>query len=79
MKSLVNDIHWANEDIISDESRIGLFDDSTRMWIQRRAYIDRTVRPRPKHNALFMVWGEIGRSFKSKKIFMKGNLNADGY
>jgi transposase len=79
MKSLAGNIDWAGEVIISDESRFGLFDDSRRMWIQRGVYTDRTVRPTPKHNASFMVWAAIGKGFKSKLIFIDGNLNADGY
>jgi transposase len=79
MKSLAGNIDWAAEVIISDESRFGLFDDSRRMWIQRGVYTDLTMRATPKHDASFMVWGAIGRNFKSKLVFIEGNLNADGY
>jgi transposase len=78
-KSLAGDIDWASQVIISDESRFGLDDDSRRMWVQRGVYNDRTLKPTPKHNASFMVWGAIGKGFKSKLIFIDGNPNADGY
>jgi hypothetical protein len=76
---LEDDIEWSGDVIISDESRFGLFDDSRRLWIQRGIYTERTFKPTPKHNTSFMVWGAIGKGFKSKLVFIEGNLNAVEY
>jgi hypothetical protein len=70
---------WASEIIISDESHFGIFDDSRRMWVQCDVYTDRTLRLTPKHNTSFIIWAAIGLGFKSKLIFIEGNLNANGY
>jgi hypothetical protein len=79
MKSWAGDSEWPSEVIISDESCFGVFDESRRIWVQCDIYTDRMLRPTPKHNASFIVWGAIGRDFKSKLIFIEENLKADEY
>jgi transposase len=78
-ESLEGTIDWTQDVIISDESRFGLYDDSRSMWIQRGVYSQRTFQPVPKHDTSIMVWGAIGKGFKSKLIVVKGTLNAERY
>jgi transposase len=78
-EGLEGTIDWTRDVMISDESRFGLFDDSRSMWVQRGVYSEHTFHPVPKHNTSIMVWGAIGKEYKSRMIIVEGTLNAERY
>jgi transposase len=75
-KALNGPINWEAEVVISDESRFGLNDDSSRIWVQRGVYSEQTFRDQQKFNKSVMVWGAIGVGYKSELIFIDGTMKA---
>jgi transposase len=66
--------------IVTDESRICNEPDSRMAWRQRGCYTFTMMDPRNKYARIsIMVWGAVGKGFKSKLVFIKGNVNTDTY
>ena len=61
-------IDWQNCVIFTDESRFCLHDDSRRIWIKRGIYNDQTFVNEKKYNIGIMVWGAIGKNWRSPLI-----------
>lgn len=76
---LQNDINWEDGVIFTDESRFCLRDDSRRIWVKRGIYNEKTFTNEKKYNQGIMVWGAIGKNWRSPLILVKGKLNSDGY
>ena len=72
-------INWESDVIISDESRFCLSDDSRRIWLKRGVYHPNTFRGEVKFPKGIMVWGAIGKGWRSPLIIIKGRPNAQGY
>ena len=72
-------INWKDCVIFSDESRFCLHDDSRRIWIKRGVYNDKTFVNEKKYNVGIMVWGAIGKNWRSPLILVHGKLNSESY
>lgn len=72
-------IDWSNSVIFSDESRFCIHDDSRRVWIKRGVYNEGTFVNEQKYNQGIMVWGAIGKGWRSPLVLVKGKLNSQGY
>jgi transposase len=78
-KQLMSNIDWTADVIITDESRFSLHDDSRRVWVKRGIYNPGTFHQQEKFAKSIMVWGAIGKGWRSPLIVVKGNLNTEGY
>jgi hypothetical protein len=78
-KEILSNIDWTRDIDISDERRFCLHDDSRRMWVQRGLYNDETFVATEKISKGIMVWAAIGRGYKSKLVFIQGNLDSQRY
>jgi transposase len=78
-EALRGSINWGGDVIISDESRFGLYDDSRRLWVQRGIFREKASKAKPKFRKSFMCWAAIGKGYKSRLIFIDGNLDAKKY
>ena len=65
--------------IITDESRFGIYPDSSRLWLQRGNYNEKTFVSMEKYYPTIMVWAGIGYNYKSKLIIVESTLTADAY
>lgn len=71
----ITNIDWTKDVVITDESRISLFNDSRRVWFQPGMRNPKAIVRSPKKAQGFMVWAGIGIGFKSKLIFIKGTMD----
>lgn len=78
-EQLLGKINWEDCVVLSDESRFCIRDDSRRIWIKRGVYNENTFINEKKYNTGIMVWGAIGKNWRSPLILVKGKLNSDGY
>lgn len=76
---LKNEINWEDGVIFTDESRFCLRDDSRRIWLKRGIYNEKSFTNEKKYNQGIMVWGAIGKNWRSPLIMVKGKLNSNGY
>lgn len=76
---LEGEIDWSEMVVFSDESRFCLRDDSRRVWVKRGYYNEKTFCNENKYDHGVMVWGAIGKGWRSHLILVKGRLNANGY
>jgi hypothetical protein len=66
--------------IVTDESRICDGPDSKMIWRQRGCYLFTMMDPQNKYAHIsIMVWGAVGKGFKSKLVLIKGSINTDTY
>ena len=70
---------WYKNVIITDESRFGMYPDSSRLWLQRGNYNERTFVSEEKFYPTIMAWAGIGYNYKSKLIIIDSTLNATNY
>ena len=70
---------WRRNFIITDESRFGMYPDSSHLWLQRGNYNERTFVSFEKFYPTIMVWGGIGYNYKSKLIIIESTLDSEGY
>ena len=76
---LNGDINWCESVIFSDESRFCMHDDSSRIWIKRGLYTENTFCKEKKYEKGIMIWGAIGKNWRSPLVLVNGRLNSDGY
>ena len=76
---LEGEIDWSEMVVFSDESRFCLRDDSRKVWVKRGYYNEKTFCNEKKYDRGIMVWGAIGKGWRSHLILVKGRLNANGY
>ena len=76
---LEGEIDWSEMVVFSDESRFCLRDDSRKVWVKRGYYNEKTFCNENKYDRGIMVWGAIGKGWRSHLILVKGRLNANGY
>jgi hypothetical protein len=67
---------WSADVVMSDESRFGLDEDSRRMLVARGVYNAGTFKMCPKDTESGMLWGTIGRGYKSPLLCIDGTLDA---
>lgn len=72
---LQGQIDWQNCVIFSDESRFCIHDDSRRVWMKRGVYNEGTFINEKKYNQGIMVWGAIGKGWRSPLVLVKGKFN----
>lgn len=65
--------------VFSDESWFEFGPDNRWLWVRPNDYRPEVCVARQKHPAKVMVWGAIGKNFKSQIIFWKGNVNKENY
>jgi transposase len=70
-------LDWTKSVVISDESRFALFSDSRRAWVQTGYPSPKTFLGQPKKAAGKMVWGAIGKGYKSELIGFAINSTVD--
>ena len=78
-KHIENVEKWRYNIIITDESRFGMYPDSSRLWLHRGIYNEKTFVSTEKFYPTIMVWAGIGYNYKSKLIILETTLNADSY
>ena len=78
-RNIENVERWRYNIIITDESRFGMYPDSSRLWLRRGIYNEKTFVSTEKFYPTIMVWAGIGYNYKSKLIILDSNLNADNY
>lgn len=76
---IAGQIDWGEMVVFSDESRFCMRDDSRRIWVKRGVYADNTFVNEKKYDIGLMVWGAIGKGWRSPLVLVKGKLNSQGY
>lgn len=78
-QQLNGQINWGETVVFSDESRFCMRDDSRRIWVKRGVYNENSYINQKKYEIGLMVWGAIGKGWRSPLVLVKGKLNAQGY
>jgi transposase len=65
--------------VFSDESRFSLGDDKKWVWQRRGEYYLANLKEEKKYYFSIMVWGAIGKDFKSDLIVCDGNVDSEKY
>ena len=78
-KQIENAEKWRHNIIITDESRFGMYPDSSRLWLRRGNYNEKTFVSTEKFYPTIMVWAGIGYNYKSQLIILERTLNAESY
>lgn len=70
--------NWHNV-VFSDESWFEIGPHKKWIWRRHDDYSPDTMTPKVAHPPKVMIWGAIGHNFKSKLVFIQGNVTGDVY